>query len=294
MGRMMDGRHLTRHPVPPPGAAAEQHGYQPVSRHATGDELCAALLAAALWWAEARGLWVFPCEIGGKSPAVPRGFKSATRDRVVIRGWWENEYAGCNIGGRNGYPGPDALDVEGYGKPGGDGWAAFERLKQAGLLAGAHRMVRTPSGGLHLYFTGTDQRCGSIKAEHIDYKAQGGYVLLPPSQVDGRPYEVIDERPPTGATLSWDACRAVLCPAPAVRRVWVGRHGGRVDHLPEWLAGQAQGNRNSALHWAACRAAEAGDQAVLDELVAAGVQAGLDETEARRTVASAVRSVGSG
>jgi hypothetical protein len=67
-----------------------------------------------------------------------------------------------------------------------------------------------------------------------------------------------------------------------------------VDHLPDWLVEQAKGNRNASLFWAACRAAEAGDQGVLGELVAAAVQAGLDEAEAQRTVASAVRTVSGG
>jgi len=225
---------------------------------------------------------------------VPRGFKSATRDLRQIGRWRYGEFDGCNWASPSGEPGEDLLDVEGHSKPGGDGFAALERLKAAGLLVGAHRVVRTPSGGLHIYFTGSSQRCGSLKDHHIDFKACGGYALLPPSQVDGRAYVLLDERPPTGVVLDWAACKRLLCPPAPVRKVWVGRHGGSVAHLPEWLAGQPAENRNSGLHWAACRAAEAGDEDVLAGLIDAAVQAGLDEAEARRTVASAVRSVNGG
>jgi hypothetical protein len=53
------------------------------------------------------------------------------------------------------------------------------------------------------------------------------------------------------------------------------------------VTGLGEGNRNAGLYWAACRAARDGD--VLGQLVAAAVQAGLPEDEARRTVASAAR-----
>jgi hypothetical protein len=205
-----------------------------------------------------RGGWpVFPAEIYGKRPVVPRGFKAATTDLPCVRNWWEGRYAGSNIGVPTGYPGPDVLDVD--QRPDGSGWAALSQLRDAGLLAGAFRIVRTPSGGWHVYFAGTGQRCGSLKAAHLDFKCVGGYVIAPPSQV----------------------------------RVWTGRPGS-VCHLPEWLAGQPEGNRNAALYWAACRAGERGDEGVLQELVSAAVAAGLDEAEARRTAASAVRTVNGG
>ena len=115
--------------------------------------------------------------------------------------------------------------------------------------------------------------------------------LVPPSRVGGRPYEVIDERPPTGAVLDWQAVTQLLSPPGPVRVRTGGRRGGSVAHLPAWLAQQANGNRNHALFWAACRAAEAGDQDVLGELADAAVQAGLDRGEALRTIASAARRV---
>jgi Bifunctional DNA primase/polymerase, N-terminal len=241
------------------------------------------------------GLKLFPCETDGKRPLKgTRGFKDATADLRTIRDWLYEDGFAYNIatptGTQDPWTGNDVLDVDQRGEA-GSGFPALNRLKQAGLVSGAYLLVRTPSGGLHLHYTGTAQRSGRLTAEHLDFKAAGGYVLLPPSRVDGRPYELIDRRPPTGAVLDWEACKRLLSP-PQPRRVWVGsRQGGSVGHLPAWLARQADGNRNSALHWAACRAAEAGDQEVLAELAAVAVRAGLSQYEALRTVASAVGSV---
>ncbi len=141
-----------------------------------------------------------------------------------------------------------------------------------------------------MYFAGTNQRSGRLPGCHLDLKAAGGYVFVPPSHVSGRVYELVDQRGPTGTAIDWPAVVRLLRPPRAVPADRTGGDGN-VAHLPAWLAGQRAGNRNSALHWAACRAAEAGDQAVLHELISAALAAGLDEQEARRTIASAVRTV---
>lgn len=55
-------------------------------------------------------------------------------------------------------------------------------------------MVRTASGGLHLYFSHPDQlvRTGIRVAPGLDVKAAGGYVVAPPSLgANGKPYEWI-------------------------------------------------------------------------------------------------------
>jgi Bifunctional DNA primase/polymerase, N-terminal len=260
------------------------------SRLATPEEI----LAWALWWTQVRGLEIFPCEPGGKRPAVRGGFKSATRNRIGILNWYEGRCAGFNLATPTGWPWHDVLDVEGCGKPGGDGWAAFGRLRAAGMLAGTHRLVGTPSHGLHAYFAGSQQRCGSLKAEHIDFKATGGYCLLPPSEVGGRPYVLIEERPPTGRVFDWEAAKYLLRP-PRPRPVRAGgyrRGPGSARHLVGWLEGEIQGNRNNGLFWACCRALEAGDEAAVDDLADVALSAGLSRDEVGRTVKSAYRTVG--
>jgi hypothetical protein len=107
----------------------------------------------------AHGWPVFPCQPGGKQPATRHGFLDATTDPDKITWWWRRQ-PGANLAIATGQPGPDVLDVDQHG-PAGNGFAAFNRLKRAGLIDGASAMVATPGGGLHAYFAGSDQHCGS-------------------------------------------------------------------------------------------------------------------------------------
>src|SRR5438552_8286094 len=114
----MDGPHLSGHPVPGADTAAEQGGYGAVSRLATAEEMLAAVLVYI-----ACGVPVFPCVIGGKRPAVARGFLAATTDRRQVLNWWQGRHAGCNIGTpTGGWPGfstSDIHDNKGEGKTDG-------------------------------------------------------------------------------------------------------------------------------------------------------------------------------
>lgn len=186
-------------------------------------------LAAALDYA-ARGWPVFPCKPHSKVPVTWHGFHDATTDPDVIRQWWRQMPA-ANVAIATGAPAVDVLDVD--VKDAGNGYAAFNRLKRAGLLTGALAIVRTPSGGLHAYFAGTGQRCGALKRHFLDFKATGGYVLAPPSTVGGRAYELLDRRDASGV-LDWARVTRFLDP-PAPRpqqRVRAHRPQGR---LPRWL-----------------------------------------------------------
>lgn len=171
-------------------------------------------LGWALWYA-ARGWPVFPCLPGAKEPATGHGVLDATTDPAVITAWWRR-WPDANIGIATGAPGPDVLDVDTH--PGEDGWASWNRCKRAGLLAGCFRLVSTRSGGLHAYFAGTDRGCGRLRAEGLDYQARGGYVIAPPSYVladekgPAGAYVLIEDRPPTGAALPWDAVKRLLRP----------------------------------------------------------------------------------
>ena len=238
------------------------------------------VLGQALAYAAA-GWPVFPCKPDQKAPDTAHGFKDATTDPAVIREWWSASQV-RNVAIATGAPGPDVLDVD--VKPDGSGFAAFGRLKQAGLLTGARALVRTPSGGLHAYYAGTSQPSGRLVRDFLDFKASGGYVLAPPSVAGGKPYELLDKRQASGR-IDWQAVRRLLDPPrPVARPV----RGAGDAALVAWVAGLTEGNRNAGLYWAACRMTEAGTGG-LEQLIAAAVQAGLSEDEARRTVASAAR-----
>ena len=249
-------------------------------------------LAAALKYA-ADGWPVFPCKPGSKEPATLHGFKDATTDPALITAWW-TRMPTANVAIATGAPGPDVLDVD--VKPDGDGFAAFNRLKRAGMLVGASVLVATRNGGLHAYFVGTGQPCGRLPKLHLDFKATGGYVLAPPSTVaadewatrgTGR-YDLLDRRPAAGR-LDWSAVVGLL--APPSLTAWAPRgytaRARSIGALADWVASQAEGNRNQALYWAARRAMKDDESADLAPLVTAAVVAGLTEAEAERTVASA-------
>ncbi len=245
------------------------------------------VLRQALAYAR-RGWPVFPCLPGQKLPATRHGFRDATRDEQQIADWFGRGFT-WNLAIATGAPGPDVLDVDQHG-PHGTGFPAFGRLRRAGLLTGATAYVRTPSGGLHAYFTGTRQRNGHLPGHHLDFRSQGGYILAPPSHVGGHPYRLLKTSDAHG-TLDWQAVTQLLQPQ---------RHQQRpqprpapdhaLDHLARWVAVQPEGNRNAGLFWAANRALEADPAADLSPLAAAARHAGLEDQEITRTLDSARRT----
>jgi Bifunctional DNA primase/polymerase, N-terminal len=138
----------------------------------------------------ARHGWpVFPCLPGQKIPATQHGFRDATTDEHQITEWFGRGFT-WNLAIATGAPGPDVLDVDQHGEA-GNGYAAFAKLQRAGLVDGAAAYVRTPAGGMHAYFTGSNQHNGRLPSHHLDFRSQGGYILAPPSQIDGNPYRLI-------------------------------------------------------------------------------------------------------
>jgi hypothetical protein len=250
----------------------------------TPNKLSAALAYASDGWP------VFWCKPGSKQPATSRGFKDATIDPERITRMW-TACPDLNIAVPTGEPGPDVLDVD--VREGGSGFAALGALKRAGLLAGARALVRTPSGGLHIHFTGTDQPCGRLPHQYLDFKSRGGYVLVPPSEVGGKPYELLDRRQGGSGRLDWMTVRQLLEPPRTQQRVLRednGKHS--VTRLVEWVARQNRpGYRHDPLKWAAFRLLEVGqlDDTVAAELVGASVRAGHDERDAWACVRSIQR-----
>ena len=240
--------------------------------------------------AYARYGWpVLPCQPGSKLPATRHGFLDATTDPDKVAWWWQRQ-PDANVAIATGGPGPDVLDVDQHGDA-GNGFAALNRLRRAGLVEGAAAIVSTPSGGLHLYFAGSGQRSGKLPGHHLDFRARGGYVVAPPSQIGGRSYRVVT-RQAEGAGLDWGKVTELLDPQrhAAVRPAAV--QDADFGHLASWVGRQHEGNRNDGLFWAACRAAEAGDEAVLAELATAAGSAGLDDREITATIRSARRTAG--
>ena len=231
-----------------------------------------------------RGWPVLPCQPGRKTPATRHGVRDASTDPGQITAWF-GRHRDWNLAIATGAPGPDVLDVDQHG-PAGNGYTAFRQLRDAGLLDGANAYVRTPSGGLHAYFTGTGQRNRHLPDRHLDFRSHGGYVLTPPTRIDGKPYQLIQALAGHGA-LNWDAVLGHLQPQhqPPPRHP---QHGHQdISGLARWVASQGEGNRNAGLFWAANRALDADPAADLSPLAAAGRQAGLGDKEITRTLDSA-------
>jgi hypothetical protein len=133
------------------------------------------------------GIPVFPCEVDGKRPACANGLHDATTDLGQIDQWWgENEY---NIGVCPEDAGWAVLDVE------HDGLLLWEQHARELKVPDTYT-VGSPRGGVHLYFEGSCRN--SVKTlfdkEPIDTRGKGGYVLVPPSIVLGKPYTVLHDR----------------------------------------------------------------------------------------------------
>jgi hypothetical protein len=257
-----------------------------------------SLPAAAVAYARA-GLLVFPCVAGEKRPLTEHGFTDASTDAVRVAAWWRR-WPQANVGLASGRPGGfDVLDIDVH--PGGSGFPALRRARQAGLADGWAVLVRSPSGGVHLYFPvdpEREQRSWAIPRAHVDFRGAGGYVIAPPSQVmdehgGGRGYRLIATGRDPQPVAAGELRRLLDPPRPHPRvRPGIGLAGGSGERLGAWLAAQPEGNRNRALFWAACRQAEAGvpqDEARLVLGSAAG-RTGLGEREIDATLSSAYRT----
>ena len=247
----------------------------------------------------AEGLPIFPCEPGGKRPLTVAGFLDATDDIDQITAWWRR-YPHANIGMPTGATsGIDVVDVD--VKADGTGFPMFQRALDEGLLEGELARVRTPSGGLHVYFPAAarSQRCWQAARSHIDFRGDGGYVVVPPSIALAssgmkayRPFSLSSA--PT-RPVDASALRDFVDPRPARR--------GRADTdvvsgelLSRWVSRLREGERNHGLFWAACRLSEAGviEDAIVEVLGPAAARIGLDAHEIERTVSSACRHTHSG
>jgi len=120
------------------------------------------------------GFAVFPCKPRSKLPATKHGFKDATKSRSQIVKWWSQcpEY---NIGIATGVvSGLYVIDVD----PRNGG-----KISDVRDVPGSWPII-TGGGGWHLYCPLPKNmliRSKSNWLPGIDMKAEGGYVIAPPS-----------------------------------------------------------------------------------------------------------------
>jgi Protein of unknown function (DUF3987)/Bifunctional DNA primase/polymerase, N-terminal len=148
---------------------------------------------SALWWAR-HGWYVFPLVQGGKVPLIAKqdgghGYLDATRDEAKIRQWWTN-CPNANIGGACGLSGKSVLDVD--EKKGG-----LDQLNALMLEVGAEQFATwrhgTPGNGFHYVFAAGHtpiKNSEGLIALGIDTRGHDGYIVLPPSRINGRRYAI--------------------------------------------------------------------------------------------------------
>ena len=147
-------------------------------------------LEGALEYAR-RGWPVFP--VGeNKLPAVKKWESVATTDEAQIAAWFGDIFlGGCNFGFTPGRAGIAVIDLDVEKKikqPDGSSKTANGEKTLAEFEAEHHERlpetysVRTPSGGLHLYYHATDLRSKNHFLDAVDVKSCGGYVLVPGSR----------------------------------------------------------------------------------------------------------------
>jgi hypothetical protein len=253
---------------------------------------------AALAYAQA-AIPVFPCATNGKRPLTRAGFHEASSDVDQVRAWWAR-WPGANIGMPTGSTsGIEVVDID--VTDAGSGFPAFEHASGAGLVEGELARVRTPSRGMHVYFPASaarPQRCWQAAATHIDFRGDGGYVVVPPSTlvIDNRraAYRLYSLSGAGSKPVDSAALRAFIDPRPsrsASRSTAVTTP--EPSRLAQWVSKLQEGERNTGLFWAACRLTEAGfaPNAVEAALAPAAQAAGLPAWEITVTIHSASRQV---
>lgn len=249
------------------------------------------MLAASLTLA-ASGRAVLP--LRGKMPRTPNGVKNATVDEEQIRAWW-SRWPDANIGVATG---GDllVLDVD-HDR---DGLGTLEAL-EAEHGPFETLTVRTPTGGLHLYFHVPDgvelRNTSDLLGPGIESKYRGCYVVAPPSiHPSGGAYEYDNQREPAPVPPFLLAAFA-----PTARKSGSIEETGGTPYGRAALANEAatvrtatKGTRNDTLNKAAFAlgqliaanelARNVGEGVLLDAATACG----LSEREAVRTIRSGI------
>lgn len=139
----------------------------------------------------AMGAALCPIPAGGKSPAglIESFAHDWSRDPAQ---WldWSQRWPGCNwimVAGPSQKIIVD-IDVKKVGRDAA--WSAWVEWCRSRELPVFQPQIQTPSSGWHLYFdtTETDLRQPPLVPGVIDVRAGNGFVLIPPSTVDGKAY----------------------------------------------------------------------------------------------------------
>jgi hypothetical protein len=254
-----------------------------------------ALPLIELGWA------VFPLAPGSKIPAISKkqggqGVLDASKDRAQIE-QWARRFPHANVGIACGaVSGITVIDFD----PKGGSVETVRQMKALGREFKPTVSVRTPSGGWHLYYAylswATNSK--SLLGKGIDVRTTGGYVVAPPSRLDGGGLYRW-HLAPLGAEIARMPIWASMALKPREEAAFIRKEGihdadAALTGLARFVENAPSGQRNSCLYWAACRAAEGGyaDEATQHMLAQAAAAVGITMKEALKTIGSAFKRRG--
>jgi len=281
-------------------------------------------LLVALTYAE-NGVAVFPCrecddQFGKcKSPYISGGMNSASCDVTQVYAWWENT-PGAIVGLPCHTNGIIVIDADRHGQE--DGVETLSSwFRDNGFNPALAPCVATPNQGFHFVFrrpaTLTETKGKLAPAVDIRDRA---YVIAAGSRLaDGREYRLWNATPLLLAQAlqtqvlaeppSWLLAMMQKASVIAKPRCTQSEYGpvsaevftlARLKGITYKVATAPVGQRNSTLHWAACRLGEMIADRHIDRYVAVGLivacgrQIGLSQNEATKTALSGLGDAGLG
>ncbi|MFF2651733.1 bifunctional DNA primase/polymerase [Streptomyces sp. NPDC058045] len=155
-------------------------------------------------------------------------------------------------------------------------------------------VVATPSNGRHLWLSGpphlvVPNSAGRL-APGIDVRGAGGYLVGPGSLGEHGVYRALPGTAHLPPAPCPPALLRLLLPPPRPHPAPYRGGGAHGRGLVRFVLAAHQGQRNTRLFWAACRAYENGlGEELAPALVDAATRTGLTAHEARATLASAAR-----
>ncbi|MFD4631715.1 bifunctional DNA primase/polymerase [Streptomyces sp. NPDC058284] len=252
-----------------------------------------------------------PALCHGECGRPGHGVYDATTDPQRIRELFAAAPWATGYGIACGLPPHHLIGVDLDTKSGTDAPAALRELALRHLFTIPDTVVvATPSGGRHIWLTGpahtvVPNSAGRL-APGIDIRGAGGYLVGPGSRTEHGLYTTVPGTahlppapcPPALLRLLVPPPRAHHRPSRPAMDLPTGHPDPDLDPqrgqgLVQFVLAAHDGQRNTRLFWAACRAYENGiGEALAPQLADAALRVGLTEREAHSTIASAARLTG--